>query len=158
MGGGRVPCSIQAKLVSTAEIPTCLQCDRDAWCVSLRQLLVFWVVLEESIVLDLLKSFECHWTSIIVLRNLLKPPTQSDGPPQCFSSALFGSHLQLVSFHRSSQHPSFLGPEVALILGKCTGICSSLNILTAFATQRSQIFNFPRKWDAESLRFPCWWL
>lgn len=156
MGCGRVPCSIQAKLVSTAEIPTCLRCDRDALCVSLRQLLVFWVVLEESMFLDLLKSFECHWVSIIVLRNLLKPPTQSGGPPQCFFRALFGSHLQLLSFCRSSQHPSFLGPEVASILGKCTGICSSLIILTAFATQRSQIFSFPIKWGAESLRFPYW--
>ena len=72
MGCGRVPCSVQAKLVSTAEIPTCLQCDKYAWCVGLGQLLIFWVVLEESMFLDLLKSFECHWASIIIPEKCLE--------------------------------------------------------------------------------------
>lgn len=48
------------RVVSTTEIPSCLQCDRYAWCVSLEQLLIFWVVLEEALVLDWLKIFGRH--------------------------------------------------------------------------------------------------
>lgn len=44
------PCSVQAELVSSTEIPTYLQCDRCAWCMSLGQLHIFGDVLEKSVV------------------------------------------------------------------------------------------------------------
>ena len=107
--------------------------------------------------LDLLKSFECHWTSIIIPEISLETSIPECWPPQCFFRALFGSCLQPDSFPQK-KHPYFLGPQVALILDTCKGICSSLNILTALTVQHSQVFSFPRKQGAESLRFPYWWL
>lgn len=48
--------------------------------MSLGQLLIFWIVWKESVVLNLLKSFEYHWASIIIPEKCLETSV-----PKCWA-------------------------------------------------------------------------
>lgn len=63
-------CSVQAKLVSTTEIPTCLQCGRCAWCMSPGQLHIFGVVLEEHVIFIFVTALNASGHPLWFLINL----------------------------------------------------------------------------------------